>query len=128
MFIIDAPGFGYVDGPVVLRKKFKYLIYTYLNYAVRLKTIIYLVNGEYGLLTADKKELFFLNQFNKEIQIVFTKVDKMNSKEIIKFITETSLYTQDLRNVRQEILLSSSHNKFGIDNLRSHIYLDLKDD
>jgi len=126
VFIIDAPGFGYVDGPIILRKKFKYLIFTYLNYAIRLKTIVYLVNGEYGLMESDKKELEFLNKFNKEVQIVFTKVDKMNSKEIIKFITETSLFTQDLVNIRQEILLTSSKNKFGIDNLRAHLYMDIE--
>lgn len=127
LFVIDAPGFGYVDGPIILRKKFKYLVYSYLNYAVRLKVIVYLVNGEYGITESDKKEIKFLNSFNKEIQIVFTKVDKMNSKEIIKFVTETSLFSQDLVNVRQEILLTSSRNHYGIDNLRSHLYLDVED-
>jgi len=127
LFIIDAPGFGYVDGPILLKKKFKYLIYSYLNYAIRLKVIVYLVNGEYGINENDKKEIAFLNNFNKEIQLVFTKVDKMNSKEIIKFITEASLFSQDLVNVRQEILLTSSRNFFGIENLRSHLYLDIED-
>lgn len=75
----------------------------------------------------DKEELNFLNNFNKEIQLVFTKVDKMNSKEIIKYITEASLFSKDLRNVRQEILLTSAENNFGLDNMRSHIYMDLKD-
>lgn len=126
VFIIDAPGFGYVDGPIILRKKFKYLIYSYLNYAVRLKVIVYLVNGEYGLIESDKKELEFLNQFNKEIQLVFTKVDKMDSKEIVKYITQASLFIQDLVNIRQEILLTSSRNSFGIDNLRAHLYLDIE--
>ena len=103
------------------------MIYTYLNYAVRCKLIVYLINGEYGMNKIDKEELIFLNNFNKEIQIVFTKVDKMNSREIVKYITEVSLFSKDLKNVRQEILLTSAENEFGLENLRSHIYVDLKD-
>lgn len=123
--LIDAPGFGYVQGPVLLRRKFKYLIYTYLNYAVRLNQIIYLINGEYGMQNIDKEEIQFLNNFNKDIQLVFTKVDKINSSQIIKYITEASHYTRDMKNVRTEILLTSTKTKMGVANLRTHIMLDL---
>jgi GTP-binding protein len=125
VFLLDAPGFGYVDGPVILKRKFKYLIYTYLNYAVRLNQIVYLINGHYGMDDVDMEELKFLNNFGKHIQIVFTKVDKFNNSEIIKFITEASQFTKDLTNVRQEILLTSTKIKYGIENLRTHIMLDL---
>jgi GTP-binding protein len=125
--MIDAPGFGYVDGPVQLRKKFKYLIYTYLNFAVRLKQIIYLINGEYGMTDIDKEELQFLNNFNKDIQLVFTKVDNFNNKEVIKYLTEASQFTRNLKNVRTEILLTSSRTGYGLSNLRTHLYLDIKE-
>jgi GTP-binding protein len=125
LFFIDAPGFGYVDGPVVLRRKFKYLIYTYLNYAVRLNQIVYLINGHYGMEPVDRQELKFLNNFGKHIQLVFTKVDKLNNSEIIKYMTEASQFTKDLVNVRQEILITSSKTKYGIENLRTHLMLDL---
>jgi GTP-binding protein len=124
--ILDAPGFGFVDGPVELRRKFKYLIYTYLNYAVRLKQIIYLLNGEYGMNQLDKQELEFLNKFNKEIQLVFTKVDKKNDTKVIQFLTEASQFSRGLQNVRTEILLTSSRTKFGINNLQAHLFFDIK--
>jgi GTP-binding protein len=125
--LIDAPGFGYVDGPVVLRRKFKYLIYTYLNYAVRLKQIVYLINGEYGLTDLDKEELKFLNNFNKEIQLVFTKVDNFSDKYLIKYITEASHFSRDLKNVRTEILLTSAKTEYGIRNMRTHMFMDIKE-
>jgi GTP-binding protein len=124
-FFIDAPGFGYVDGPVILKRKFKYLIYTYLNYAVRLNQIVYLVNGQVGLDASDKAEISFLNNFGKHIQLVFTKVDKLNNSEIIQYLTEAYQFCKSLSNVRQEILLTSSNTKFGIENLRTHLMLDL---
>ncbi len=122
---LDAPGFGYVSGPVELRRKFKYLIYTYLNYAVRLKQIIYLINGEYGMTDIDKEELEFINKFNKEIQLVFTKVDKKNKNNLIQYVSEASHFTRHLKNVRNEILLTSTRTKYGIHNLRTHLYLDI---
>ena len=107
-FILDSPGFGYVDGPVYLRKKFKYLIYTYINYGVRLNLILYLINGEYGMKKVDMEELTFLNKFNKEIQVVLTKVDNLNQGDTIKYVTQISNFTKPLINVRQEIFLTSS--------------------
>jgi GTP-binding protein len=123
--LIDAPGFGWIDGPVVLKKKFKYLIYSYLNYAVRLDQIVYLLNGEYGMNSIDMEHLKFLNKFSKDIQLVFTKVDKLNDNNLIKYVTEASNFTRDLNNVRTEILLTSSKTKYGLSNLRSHLLLDV---
>ncbi len=124
---IDAPGFGWVDGPVMLRKKFKYLVYTYLNYAVRLREIIYLINGQYGMTPMDKEELEFINQFGKEIQLVFTKVDNTNDKNIIKYLSEASNFSRDLKYIRTEILLTSSKTDYGLENLRAHLYLDVNE-
>lgn len=124
---LDAPGFGYVSGPVELRRKFKYLIYTYLNYAVRLKQIIYLINGEYGMTDIDRDELEFLNKFNKEIQLVFTKVDNKNKNNLIQYVSEASHFCRKLKNVRNEILLTSTRTKYGIHNLRTHLYLDMEE-
>jgi GTP-binding protein len=126
VFVLDAPGFGYIEGPVILKRKFKYLIYTYLNYAVRLKRIYYLINGEHGLKQTDKKELKFLNNFDKDIQLVFTKIDKLNKENMIKNIAEASSFTKSLKNVRPEIFLTSARTKYGIDNLRTNLYLTIQ--
>jgi GTP-binding protein len=107
-FIIDSPGFGYVNGPVILRKKFKYLIYSYINFGVRLNMILYLINGEYGIKNVDMEELEFLNKFNKKIQIVLTKVDTLNNIETVQYATQVSNFTKPLINVRREIFLTSS--------------------
>lgn len=126
--LIDAPGFGWVEGPVVLKRKFKYLIYTYLNYAVRLQQIVYLLNGEYGMTSMDKEHITFLNNFNKDIQLVFTKVDKLSDNSLIKYVTEASNFTRNLKNVRTEILMTSSKTKYGMSNLRTHLFMDLAPD
>ena len=124
---LDAPGFGFVSGPVELRRKFKYLIYTYMNYAVRLKQIFYLINGEYGLTDVDRGELAFINKFNKEIQLVFTKVDNKNKNNLIQYVSEASQFSRNLKNVRNEILLTSTRTQYGVHNLRTHLYLDINE-
>ena len=91
-----------------MKRKFKYLIYTYLNYAVRLNHIIYLINGDYGMKKIDYEELAMLNKFNIDIQIAFTKVDNVNHYNNINYITEASNYIRTLKNVRTEIFLTSS--------------------
>jgi GTP-binding protein len=123
--LIDAPGFGYVNGPIILRRKFKYLIYSYLHYAVRLKKILYLINGEYGMKNIDREQLIFLNKFQKEIQLVFTKIDKLNNSNLIKYITEASNFCKPLKNIRPEIMMCSSKTKFGLDNIRAQLYVDI---
>ena len=113
-----------MKGPVVLRRKFNYLIYTYLNYAVRLKLILYLVNGDYGMKKIDFEELKFLNNFNKDIQVVLTKVDKVDHYNNINFITEAANFVKPLKNVRPEIFVTSAKKNYGIDNLRTNIFYD----
>ena len=54
------------------------------------------------------EELTFLNKFNKEIQVVLTKVDNLNQGDTIKYVTQISNFTKPLINVRQEIFLTSS--------------------
>ncbi len=125
IIIIDAPGFGWVEGPVILKRKFKYLIYSFLNYSVRLSQIVYLLNGEYGMMPLDKAEIKFLNNFNKDIQLVFTKVDKLNNIKLVKFISEASNFTKNLKNVKREILITSSKTKYGISDLRTKLFIDL---
>lgn len=125
-FLVDSPGFGYVKGPIVLRKKFKYLLYSYLNYGVRINQIVYLVNGEHGLKTADLHELFIMNKFDKEIQIVFTKVDSMQNTQIIQNLKKTSNFTKNFKNIRNEIILTSSKKLFGIKDLQAHLALDIQ--
>ena len=56
----------------------------------------------------DYEELEYLNKFNKEIQIVFTKVDNVNHYNNINYLTEATNYIKTLRNVRSEIFLTSS--------------------
>jgi GTP-binding protein EngB required for normal cell division len=72
-FLVDCPGFGYVDGSVELRKKFRYLIYSYINFGIRINHVLYLINSKYNLQKNDLEELYKLNEFDVQIQLVFTK-------------------------------------------------------
>lgn len=125
-FIIDAPGYGYVVGPKILKDKFKYLIDTYLYHSVRLKCILYLINSSYDIQKVDLERLVHLNTMNVDITIILTKVDSMSKGNIISKLEFLSKYISNLKNIRTEILLTSSKNNFGIDNLRAYIELEIR--
>lgn len=125
-FLIDAPGYGYVAGPKILKDKFKYLIDTYLYHSVRLKLILYLINSSYDIQKVDLERLVYLNNMNVDIALVLTKVDSMSKGNIISKLEFLSKYISNLKNIRTEILLTSSKNNFGIDNLRAYIELEIR--
>lgn len=124
-FFIDAPGYGYVSGPRILKTKFDYLINTYLHHAIRLKLIVYLINGSYSIQKLDLLTLYKLNKFNIDIVIVFTKLDNFNDKNAIEYITFISNFVKKLNNVRDEIILTSCKTGYGIDNFRGYLYNEL---
>jgi GTP-binding protein len=65
--IVDSPGYGYVQAPVVLKEKWKQMLYKYLGHGVRINMILFLVNGHIGLKSADIKMLEDLEHFKKPV-------------------------------------------------------------
>lgn len=125
-FFIDAPGYGNIEGPNILKDKFKYLINTYLKYAVRLKMMFFLINGQTGMDKDDWLKLRHFNKFNHEITIVLTKIDTLSNEKLISNLKEISHMTREFENIRSEIIMVSSKTGFGIENFRSYIDFELE--
>ena len=83
--------------------------------------------GSYITLGYSCSEKKLFGYSNLELFGISSHVGMDVFREIVKYITEVSLFSKDLKNVRQEILLTSAENEFGLENLRSHMYVDLKD-
>lgn len=54
----------------------------YLSHAVRLNLVILLVDPKTGLKTSDMLMLRKLNYYQKRVQVVFTKIDKVQKGRV----------------------------------------------
>ena len=75
--IVDSPGYGYVVAPIKLKEKWRKMVYKYLGFGVRINMIVLCVNGHIGLKRNDFETLDNLKHFNKPVQVVLTKIDKI---------------------------------------------------
>ena len=122
--LIDSPGYGYVFAPVHLKKRWKKMMFKYLGFSVRLNLILLCVNAHIGLKSNDIQMLDDLRHFNKPVQVVLTKIDKVKGgqNDLIKIMAETSrLLMKYDKFVNPELHLVCSDHFFGIKELRTRI-------
>lgn len=95
----------------------------YMKISSRLSQIFVCINFEHGVKESDIQFLERANQYNIDIQVVLTKVDKIvHSKYFFQLqaIVE-GIKRLELPNVNQRILAVSTKSKFGIDMIRMRI-------
>ena len=75
--LIDSPGYGYTYVPVKVKNQFKKVMVMYLSHAVRLNLVLMLVDSKTGLKSSDRDMLQKLHYYQKPVQIVISKVDRI---------------------------------------------------
>ena len=122
-FLIDSPGYGYTSVPVKVKNQFKKVMTMYLSHAVRLNLVLMLVDAKTGLRTSDKEMLDKLNYYQKPVQIVLSKVDRLKDgrRGLVDQLERTAAQTRIYNNVYPEIYLLSCKHHFGIKELRARI-------
>ena len=88
----------------------------YMKISSRLSQIFVCINFEHGLKENDKIFLQRADKFNVDIQVILTKVDKVNSNKYfaqLQSIVE-AIKRLELKNLNERIIACSSKSKFGI--------------
>lgn len=111
IYLVDAPGYGYAKRSKVQSESFLKMIKEYIKRNGHLKTIIQLVDFNVGPTVDDLKLYLELQTLEIKLIIVATKYDKVKSSFRIK--QEKEVRSKFLPG--QEIILTSSATKFGID-------------
>ena len=75
--LIDSPGYGYTYVPVRVKNQFRKLMTMYLSHAVRLNLVLMLVDAKTGLKSSDRDMLEKLQYYQKPVQVVLSKVDRI---------------------------------------------------
>lgn len=117
---VDLPGFGYAKVSKSLKDEWEENLTNFLIQRREIKLFIHLVDSRHPHLEIDGFVESFLEEYMDENQYllkVFTKIDKLNQKEI-----------NALKKEFPDVLMVSSAKKRGLDRLNSVIFDMLKED
>lgn len=115
---VDLPGFGYAKVSKSLKEEWEENLTNFLLKRENISIFIHLIDSRHPELEIDKMVDIFLEEIKQPNQVIlkiFTKIDKLNQKEI-----------SHLRKSYPESLMVSSAKKRGIIEINNTIYKILK--
>jgi len=116
--LVDLPGYGYAARSKDERNEWQKLTSSYISKRENLKLILHLVDFRHGLLKNDKELQEWINSFNKNILVVFTKADKIPKG---KWLSTKQSYIKDGLFSCDIPIITSSEKKEGIEALSEFI-------
>lgn len=111
---VDLPGFGYAKVSKSIKKDWEKNLTQFVASRVQIKLFVHLIDARHPDLEIDRSVSEFLQESAKENQYilqVFTKIDKLNQKEL-----------NQLKAAYPEALMVSNSKKRGISELLHVIY------
>ena len=120
-FLVDLPGYGYAYAPVKEVEKWQKLLKDYLTGRASLRRVFLLIDSRHGVKEIDENVMLLLDKAAVTFQVVMTKIDKPNKKELQKSIEKTQRALGKHPAAFPEILVTSSAKMEGIDTLRTTI-------
>ena len=116
--LVDLPGYGYAARSKDERNEWQKLISAYVSRRENLKLILHLVDFRHGLLKNDKDLQEWINSYEKNIFVVFTKADKIPKS---KWLSTKQSYLKDGLFSCDIPIITSSDKKEGVDTLGEFI-------
>lgn len=124
--LVDLPGYGYAEAREELRLQWNEFTLFYLKNRTNLKKVFLLIDCRAGLKNSDKELMHFFGRYNIKYQLVITKCDLVQTKELA---IKLQLIQQELTNFRgggsvnktMEIIPLSSLKKQNLQELRNEI-------
>lgn len=124
LVLVDMPGYGFAKVPLKEKEKWEKLIVYYLQNSPHLKLVNLLIDARRGVKENDLKMLELLNLYQKKVQIVFTKADKVSFKE--DFPLEIKNYLATLGHFICNVVLFSSKSSLGAKELQLSLAQSIK--
>ncbi len=119
--IVDMPGYGFAKAPKPKVEAWNKLVHKYLIGRPNLRRVYVLIDGRHGVKANDKSVMNELDSAAVSYQIIMTKADKPSQKDLQKSIKITQQAIAKRPAAYPEIILTSSKNNDGIENLRAEI-------
>lgn len=110
---VDMPGYGFAKVKKETKDNWIQLIYDYFYYSKNLKKVFVLISAKKGIDKEDFDLIELLEKMNISYKIILTKSDSCNKIELENI--KNNLKDHDF-------ILTSSKDKYGINELRDEIY------
>jgi GTP-binding protein len=125
--LVDLPGHGYAKASKATIKGWSKLIKDYLRGRPNLKRVFLLIDSRHELKNNDIEVMTFLDDVAMSYQLVLTKVDKSNKTNITDLLQAIDNIRIKHPAMHPDVVITSSRDNIGIDDLRIEITSLLKE-
>jgi len=119
--IVDMPGYGFAKAPEAKVKQWTRLIHAYLTGRPNLRRVYVLIDGRHGPNANDKSVMNELDKAAVSYQVVLTKADKPNRRELDEAIRRTREAIARRPAAHPDLIITSSETRSGMEELRAEI-------
>jgi GTP-binding protein len=112
-YLVDLPGYGFAEAPVVIVTKWQALLKQYLQGRQTLRRAFVLIDMRHGVKAVDEEILTLLDRSAVTFQVVMTKADKVNRLTREANIAQTMAALQKHPAAFPEIVVTSSEKGRG---------------
>jgi len=124
--IVDMPGYGFAKAPEDKVKAWTRLVHRYLTGRATLRRVYVLVDARHGPKANDLSVMNELDRAAVSYQVVLTKADKPNAKDLEKNVAATRAAIAKRPAAHPLVMLTSSEKGVGLPELRAEIALLLE--
>lgn len=121
LILVDMPGYGFANVPLKIKYQWEELIAGYLKERDRLKCVFILIDARHGFKANDIEIMRFLDVSGIIYQVVLTKTDKITLAAHSKLKESIEKALEGHPAAKQNVILTSIKNKYGIQELQNAI-------
>lgn len=121
IYLVDMPGYGYAKASKSDQLNWGSLIINYLSNRPLLRRVFILVDGRHSFKQVDFDIMDLLDNSAVSYQIIFTKSDKLDGKQIEKLKHSFGKIAKKHPALHPEYILTSSVSKEGVERIREEI-------
>jgi GTP-binding protein len=117
---VDLPGFGYAKVAKSLKTDWENNLTSFISERKQIRIFVHLIDCRHPDLEIDRSVNTYLNEIctpDQAILTIFTKIDKLNQKEL-----------NELKKRFPDSLMVSNSKRRGVDTIVEHVYRLLKSD
>ncbi|VFP87113.1 ribosome biogenesis GTP-binding protein YihA/YsxC [Candidatus Erwinia haradaeae] len=118
--LVDLPGYGYSNAPVVIKKKRNTILVEYLKNRQSLKGLLILMDIRHPLKKLDQKMILSAIGYNIPVLVLLTKADKLNYKNCIIQLNTVRQLTKIFSSIIK-VQLFSAKKTIGINTLHQQL-------
>ena len=120
-YLVDLPGYGFANAPVVIVEKWQRLLKKYLSGRPNLRRAFVLIDSRHGIKPVDEEIMQLMNKSALTFQVILTKIDKIKNYEQNKVLDQVRKKLVKHPAAFPELILTSSDKGKGIATLRTII-------